>query len=121
MFCKFCKDFVILMNLIVCLIFFFLKKLRAKLIGYFSTGDIYIYLHTSACPFPEASTLYMIRCILSYGAQTRQSSAKYVPGNLNQLFMLVGWWLCLCEFPGVQVSRPCWSSYGAASAPPVLP
>jgi hypothetical protein len=43
----------------------------------------------AAVPFPETSSLYMIRGIFSYWDQTRQSSPTYVPGALNQSVYVV--------------------------------
>ena len=76
-----------------------------------------------ASPFPGASSLYRIRCILSHWGQTRQSSATYKPGRAVCVCVCVcvwwanpcilfDWWLGLWEFWGDQVSY-C-SYYGVA-------
>ena len=65
--------------------------------------------------FPMASGFYRIKwCIHihSHWGQTRQSSATYVAGAMDQLSF--GWWLSLWKLWGVHISWYHCSSYGMA-------
>ena len=51
-------------------------------------------------PFPGASSFSRIKFV-SHCGQTRQTSATYVLGDLEEPMYTPGWWICLWEHPGV--------------------
>ena len=63
--------------------------------------------------FPGASSLSMVRWFCSHWSQTRQSTAVYELGILDQLECAT-WWIDQClRYLGVQVTWDCLFSYGA--------
>jgi hypothetical protein len=76
-----------------------------------------------ASPFSGASSLYRIWGILSHGGQTRQYSATYALGAMDQPMHAL--WLVAQSLgaPRGLVSWHCWSSYALPfpSAPSILP
>ena len=62
----------------------------------------------TASHFPEASSFYRTRCILTHWGQIKQSSGT----DVYQPFMLFDWWFRLWELWRIRFNWYCYFSYG---------